>query len=304
MLFDRIDHIIIPIENLDAALEPFKRLGLALSPPGAQIGRGTRSALFAAGGEDSWFGVEFLLISDREEALHARGSAFVEAAEQRRGALALMLGTEDLSEAVATLRERGLDPSVAEIRIRPGDQPASGMQADQGTKMADVAELHAPPEAAMDVRLVQFSTPRSERFARWTQRLSDPSSFPLKRLDHLAAFTRDLDASTRFWSDILGVPLHGEVRTPAMIIRQLKIGDAILELLGAASPDSPAAQRPSGLASMAAFEVTDMAAAVARARAAGFTLPDPGPGPLPGTRVTTIPGDQLSGFSLQLLEYM
>jgi catechol 2,3-dioxygenase-like lactoylglutathione lyase family enzyme len=302
MLFDRIDHLIVPIENLDTAVEPFRRLGLGLQAVADQPRLGTQSSIFAAGGPSNWFGVELLHVADPQQATRAWGTAFVEAAAQQRGVL--VLGTEDLSGAVATLRQRGLEPDTGEI-VSPAEGQAAGTATSgHGARIAQTAALNAPAEAGLDVRLIQYAAPAIERFAGAAQRLENPSSFPLKRLDHLAAFTRDLDASTRFWTDVLGVPLHGEVRTPVIIVRQLKIGDAILELLGPASPDSPAAQRPSGLGKMAAFEVTDMGAAVAQARAAGFTLPDPGPGALPGTRVTTIPGSQLSGFSLQLLVYM
>ena len=98
-------------------------------------------------------------------------------------------------------------------------------------------------------------------------------AFPLRRLDHLAAVTPDLEAKTRFWTDVLGVPVAGEVVTPTLVIRQLRIGDAVLELLGPASPASPILQRPPGLVSMASWEVADLDAAVQQARAAGFTAP-------------------------------
>jgi catechol 2,3-dioxygenase-like lactoylglutathione lyase family enzyme len=128
--------------------------------------------------------------------------------------------------------------------------------------------------------------------------------FPLLRLDHLAAFAPDLDAKTRFWTDVLGVPVAGEVVTPTLVIRQLRIGGAVLELLGAASPDSPILQRPPGLLSMASWEVDDLDAAVRQARAAGFTASDPAAGPLPGTRVSTIPAAELAGVNMQLLQYV
>jgi 4-hydroxyphenylpyruvate dioxygenase-like putative hemolysin len=89
-----------------------------------------------------------------------------------------------------------------------------------------------------------------------------------------------------------------------MVINQMRVGDVNLELLGPATPESPLAARPPGPASMTAFEVPDVAAAVAHARAAGFTAPDPAPGPLPGTLTATIPGTQLSGLGLQLLQYV
>src|SRR5439155_771331 len=92
------------------------------------------------------------------------------------------------------------------------------------------------------------------------------------------------EAATSFWTGSLGVPVAGEVRTPVMLIRQMRVGDAMLELLGPATPDSPVASRPPGQVSMAAFEVPDIAAAVTHARAAGVVVPAPPPkGPTPGS---------------------
>jgi len=128
--------------------------------------------------------------------------------------------------------------------------------------------------------------------------------FPLRRLDHLAIVTHDLKAKCAYWADVIGVPVSGEVRTPTLIIRQLRLGDAVLELLGAASPDSPINQRPPGPVRMASWEVPDLDRAVALARQAGFTPSDPAPGPLPGTRISTIPGPELAGVHMQLLQYV
>jgi catechol 2,3-dioxygenase-like lactoylglutathione lyase family enzyme len=137
----------------------------------------------------------------------------------------------------------------------------------------------------------------------WRRDFNPGHTFALKRLDHLAAVAHDLDAQCRFWEDVLGVPATGEVRTPTMIIRQLRIGDAIFELLGPAGPDSPLHQRPAGLVNMAAWEVADLPPAVAQARAAGFTVPDPAVGVLPGTHTATIPAAELGGVAMQLLQY-
>jgi hypothetical protein len=78
----------------------------------------------------------------------------------------------------------------------------------------------------------------------------------------------------------------------------------MFELIGPASPDSPVASRPAGLSSMCSFEVPDLEGAVAQARAAGFDGTDPATGTLPGTRTARISADQLSGLTLQLLEYV
>ena len=129
-------------------------------------------------------------------------------------------------------------------------------------------------------------------------------ALPLKRLDHLAAVAPDLERSCRFWEEVLGVPTVGEVVSPTTVVRQLRIGDAIFELLGPASPDSPIRQRPPGLSSSCSFEVADLEAAVAHARAAGFDVPDPRIGTLPGTIVSTIPAAEMSGLNVQLLQYV
>src|SRR5262249_4238623 len=87
-------------------------------------------------------------------------------------------------------------------------------------------------------------------------------------------------------ADVLGVPVAGEVATPAMLIRPLKGGDTLLELLGPTSADSPIWKRTPGLVSMASWQVKDPDTAVRHARAAGFTATDPAVGVLPGTRIS------------------
>jgi catechol 2,3-dioxygenase-like lactoylglutathione lyase family enzyme len=160
-------------------------------------------------------------------------------------------------------------------------------------RLDEMAWLPLHDRAGTDLVLVQ-------------QRRAEPPShaFPLKRLDHLAVVTHDLDEKTRFWSDVLEVPVAGEVVTPTLVIRQLRLGDAVLELLGPASADSPLWQRSPGPVSMASWEVDDLDEAVRLARAAGFTVADPGPGPLPGTRIATIQGSELGGVNMQLLQYV
>ncbi len=108
-----------------------------------------------------------------------------------------------------------------------------------------------------------------------------------------------LDETVRAWESALGVKVTGEVRAPGMLIKQLKIGDAILELLGPDSPESPMASRPPGLASMCAWEVPNLDATIALAREGGSPrapsdrrLPRPPP-PCPAVKLGV--GMQLSG---------
>ena len=56
--------------------------------------------------------------------------------------------------------------------------------------------------------------------------------------------------------------------------------------------------------SVLACEVDDVAACVELARSRGFHPPDPAQGVLPGTLVSTIPGEETSGIVYQLLQYV
>jgi catechol 2,3-dioxygenase-like lactoylglutathione lyase family enzyme len=201
----------------------------------------------------------------------------------------------------------GLQPGLFTLALRVPDVTA----AHDELKARGVAVKHAPPlpvlhvhpedclwlhvadQAGTDLLLVPDSPATG----------APSHTLELKRLDHLAVVAHDLEARTRYWTDTLGVPVAGEVVTPTMVIRQLRMG-AVLELLGAASADSPIHRRPAGLVNVASWEVADLAKAVAIARAAGFTAPDPAPGPLPGTHISTIPGEELAGVNMQLLQYV
>ncbi len=195
----------------------------------------------------------------------------------RPGLFAVGMRVADLEAVVRHLASKGIHAT----RFRDGE--------------ADLACLTLNEQAGTDLVLSRHKPQAA---------IVPAHSFPLNRLDHLATVTHDLEAKTRYWADVLGVPVAGEVTTPAMVIRQLRIGDAVLELLGPASPDSPIAKRPPGLVSMASWEVDDLDDAVRQAREAGFTVPDPAEGVLPGTRVATIPGSELAGVNMQLLQYV
>lgn len=208
------------------------------------------------------------------------GSPYWGNAATEQGLLAVGLSVADLDAALARLASRGIAADPLE-GIRP---PGAWLS------------LHA--QAGANLLLRTKSEPKQ------VESINPRPAFPLKRLDHLAIVCHDLEEKTRFWSDVLDVPVTGEVATPTMVIRQLKIGDTVLELLGPTTPESPLWKRAPGLISMASWEVGAMAEAVRFARGAGFTVPDPAAGSLPGTRITTIPGIELGGVNMQLLEYV
>jgi catechol 2,3-dioxygenase-like lactoylglutathione lyase family enzyme len=270
-MFEAIDSLVLAAGDVAAVSAAYGRLGLRPSP-GEGAGPGGRRS-FPVGDINNRVSVELLADDVRPPADPLR-EPIRRATAAGRGLFAVGLRVADLRAALDRLAARSVM-----------SQPAGA-----------TAWLPLHEQAGADLVLAPAGPPPAAG--------APDHAFPLKRLDHLATVAPDLDATCRFWEDVLGVPVAGEVRTPAMVIRQLRIGDAIFELLGPAAPDSPLHRRPPGLVSMAAWEVEDLAATVAQARAAGFTVPEPAVGVLPGTRTATIPAPELGGTAMQLLEYV
>src|SRR5438477_64840 len=134
MLYDAIDHVILPVAELEAAAEPYRRLGLTLFPGTRHQGQGTQNTGFFVGEGERGFYVELLGVVDAGEALAAHGEGFIAAAQAGRGLSAVCLRTGDLSGAVARLRDNGQSCAQREVMNVAGE------------KICDVAELHGPAE--------------------------------------------------------------------------------------------------------------------------------------------------------------
>lgn len=292
-MLERIDHIVAVAPDLRAAAACHERLGLVLTPESRLAETGAVNRACFVGGRSSYTYLELLSVADAAAARRAGRGHYIEAMERGGGAVALTFGVSGIEAASASLHGRGYAAPVEHIHA-----------ADR-RHVCDVAQVDTGGALPFAVSLVQYPETWDARYDRSLAAGRFAHTFPLKRLDHLAAVAPDLEAATRFWSDVLGVPVSGEIRAGAMIIRQLKIGDAILELLGPASPESPFAGRPAALASMAAWEVSgSLDHAVALARERGFTVSNPEPGVLPGTRRASLPAAELGGVGMQLLEYV
>jgi catechol 2,3-dioxygenase-like lactoylglutathione lyase family enzyme len=292
MQYEGIDHVAM-IAAPDAAQE-FEKLGFQLSPPYRLAGTGIERRLILTGSQSQPFGIALDVVVDEIEAERSAIGRLAQRAPGARGpvyALALRVG--DLPAALADLAEKGLDAKSEEVAVHGA------------TKLYDVAVLPAREEAYAPLLLVQYERPAGEWFAACEAAGMLSHALSLKRLDHLAATTPKEEEARDYWQNVLGVPQSGElVGSSGNFIRQFTIGDAIVELIGAAGPSSPARSRPPGLSSMTAFEVPDLEAAVQVARSAGFTISDPAVGPLPGTHVSRIPAEELGGLGLQLLQYV
>jgi catechol 2,3-dioxygenase-like lactoylglutathione lyase family enzyme len=293
-MLDRIDHLVVPVPDLAAAAAAYERLGLTLTPLTAHDGMGTANrAAFIGAGAANFAYIELLGVTDRGLVAAGSRAHYLDAVD-RGGALAsIAFGTAGITSDARVLTAAGMAVDLRDVH------------AADGRRIAATAVVDTAGALPFPLTLLEYPETWDARYARSVAAGRFAHSFPLKRLDHLAAVAPDIEAATTFWIGTLGVRVAGEIRAPGMIIRQLQVGDAIFELLGPDGPESRMAGRPASLASMAAWEVSGgLDNAVALARDRGFTVSDPEPGVIPGTRRASIPAGELAGLGMQLLEYV
>jgi catechol 2,3-dioxygenase-like lactoylglutathione lyase family enzyme len=292
MRFEAIHHVVLPVSSPGLAVDAYERLGLRVGPQTRLLDASLMHRTLSVGDAGNLFQVDLLSVDGANLPSTPLATRLAEALFDRSGLFAVALRVGDLSAVLKDLAGRGVVPS------------SQGELSEGGKVVGGVALLTVEERAGANLLLVHLAQPAKQRHAALSKAGLLSHDFPLKRLDHLAAVARNLEEQTRFWVDVLGVPLAGEVTTPTLVIRQVRIGDAVLELLGPASADSPVRQRPPGLVSLASWEVSDLDAAVSQARLAGFTVTDPAPGALPRSRTATIPAVELAGLTMQLLQYV
>ncbi len=288
-----IDHLIIATPDIEESAEPWRRLGFAPVRGTRHPALGTENAVvFVGESAETMFYLEFLTIVNTDTALASvRGRKLAEEIEEAPGAFRITLEVQDLAARSLRIRTSGTACEVQDVRR------------EDGSKIADVASLAGADESDLYPRLIQYVMAREDRFESRRERGLFSAALGLTRLDHLAMVPGDLEAETRSWCELYGTTVHGEVRGPGILIRQLRAGDAIVELLAADGPRSRLAGAAPGLRSMIACEVDDLDLAAQTARERGFSPTDPASGILPGTRTATIPPSELGGVALQLLEY-
>jgi catechol 2,3-dioxygenase-like lactoylglutathione lyase family enzyme len=286
MRYEAIDHVVLAAADVNATARTLAKLGLhSVMPPSFLGGVDHRRCVFLGGSR--LFHLQ--IVSPGVAGLYA--ATVRRAAEAGRGLCAVALRVHDLDGTIAELRSKGIAATTFAAASPDGEERAT------------FARLEIEDAAGVPLWLCRYSTDEDGRLAEVEGEDGFNHTLPVKRLDHLAAVARNLEAQTHFWTHTLGVPLFGEVVAPTMIVRQFKIGDAIIELLGPNGPDSLIHTRPPGLISMMSLEVPDLAEAVAQARAAGFTPPDPAKGVLPSTIFATVPATETGGVALQMLQY-
>ncbi len=128
------------------------------------------------------------------------------------------------------------------------------------------------------------------------------------KLDHLGVAVKSLDGALRFYHDLLGLEVTAVEEVPSEKVRvaMLPVGDTRIELLEATAEDSAVARfigkRGEGLHHVS-LRVPDLAAAVARLKAAGVRLVSEQPGAgAGGQRYVFVHPQSAGGVLLELVE--
>lgn len=290
----RIDHLVVPVPDLAAASAAYERLGVTLTPYTTHAGMGTANrACFVGSAPDDFCYVELLAVVDPAVVRAGARRHYLEAAERGGGLAALAFGGVPVEDTASAMTAAGMEVDLRDVR------------AGDGRIIGKAAAVASGPDFSFPFVLIEYPESWEARFERSQAAGRFAHALPLKRLDHVAVFIRDIEDACRIWAERLGIHVRGEVRAPGMVIRQLRVGAATVELIAADAPGSPLASRPPGLANVAAWEVgAPLAEVVALARERGFSCTAPAPGVLPGTLRAEIPAVELGGLAMQLLEYV
>jgi methylmalonyl-CoA epimerase len=187
--------------------------------------------------------------------------------------------TDDIERELAGLKERGVDLI--------DQQPRRGLA-------GLICFLH--PRAHRGV-LVELAQPVEE----------ERHVAGLKRLDHVVAAVRELEAAAQAWERNLGLKVEhisqaagGDVK-----LAGLSAGNALVELAQPLTPDHRLAafmdERGEGLYSLC-IEVDDVEAVVGELHGRGVQVSDPEPGLWEGTRLARVSRESAHGVLIQLLQ--
>jgi methylmalonyl-CoA/ethylmalonyl-CoA epimerase len=270
-MIDRIHHVGVVVPDADAALGFFRdTMGLAVTEDRVIDEQGVRGVLLALGENE----IE-LLQPTRDDTGVAR---YLESKGPTLHHICLR--TDDVNGELARLKAQGVELI--------DEEPRDGLA-------GRIAFIH--PKAAHGVLIELAQPPAGSHHST------------AKGFDHLAVLVADYEAARQTWRDLVGLEVVNEIRPDGrgMVIGQMPSGQCMIELLAAASAESPLAKRVAengeGASSMVAIEVDDIAGEIGRYRNAGYQLADAAPGPLPNSVTSTISADQSFGLAIQLIQF-
>ncbi len=290
-----LDHAVIAVRDLEGATADYAALlGRSPSWRGLHPKYGTRNTLFRI---DNTY-IELLSVGKRKSGqwIPARGwagelSKFLERGE---GLYALALGTSDVDADVRVLRAHELpvqDPADGD-----GIDELSGNHRTWRNAMVPVNASHG-----MRIFFIQHrSSPEDLPIAP----VSAEGGAHVTRMDHAVVLSPDVEATKKLWGDVLGARLALDRTFPERNTRILffRLGDITIEISGGGQQTEEGIGKPDRLWGLA-WGVDNLAAMVARLRAADIEVSEPRTGVKPGTLVATAKGAHTHGVATLLIEH-
>lgn len=128
----------------------------------------------------------------------------------------------------------------------------------------------------------------------------------IEKIDHVGIAVKSIDAALKVYTDVLGIPVKEREEMPTQKIAMLSIGESMVELLEALTPEAPVAKfiesRGEGIHHMA-LRVDNIETALAQAKAAGLRLIDETPRTgAGGSKIAFIHPKSVYGVMIELVE--
>src|SRR5215471_9579090 len=187
---ERLDHFLQFAPDLAPAYEALTRLGIVTTPPGPAGDSDNDNCFFNFGGPGRSCAVEW--INQREPV--DDGGPIAALLAQGGGPYFIGFPVDSLEPARATFAAHG-GFDEGRVVVEPHDAILTLSPLDTSLIGCDIMLLEYPPsvlEVQDEIVKVQHD-------------------FPIGELDHVAIVPGELDAATRVWNDVLGVPTVGEL---------------------------------------------------------------------------------------------
>lgn len=209
------DHIIVGVEDLEAARETYRRLGFTLSPRGRHIGWGTANYCIMFAGDY----IELLGIVDAGQFTNNLDTRLEEKGE---GLLSVSYATEDAEAAHRALSCLGAEPPRELKRL---------LELPEGTVEPRFRLVHLPPAATPGAPA--FITQHLTREMVWRPDWLEHAN-GAKAVSSVTARVNDLSHAAAAYASLFGAEAVSEAGGRVVV----KVGDAVLSL-EAAGPDEP-----------------------------------------------------------------
>lgn len=286
-----LDHVVIAVQDLDAATDDYRVIfGREPSWRGEHPTYGTKNTLFRI---DNTY-VELLALGGRARDSRWAGELARFFDVHGEGVYALALGTPDVDETARALRKAGIDV------VDPAD--GEGVDAATGARRS-WRNAMAPPKATNGARLF-FISHQSSPDALPLAAVSAAGGSHVTRLDHTVVLSADMEASRHVWKDQLGARLALDRTFPDRHTRILffRLGDITIEISGGSEQTKEGMGKPDRLWGLA-WGVDNLQATCDRLTADGIDVSGPRAGIKPGTLVASAKGAATHGVATLLIEH-